>query len=229
MAKIKAAIFDIDGTLLDSVDLHADAWRQVFLSYGHDIPFMDLRVQIGKGGDQLMPVFLSEKEIEEFGDEMERERGKLFKKLFLPEVRPFAAVRELFERLRADGIKLSLASSSKRNELEHYAELMEVEDLIESGTSSDDARNSKPHPDIFEAALKKLEGVESHEALAIGDTPYDAEAAGKIGIKTIGMLCGGFLEADLRRAGCIEVYQNPGYLLARDAESAFVRPGSALR
>lgn len=223
MAKIKAAIFDIDGTLLDSVDLHADAWRQIFLRYGYDIPFMDIRVQIGKGGDQLMPVFLSEKEIGAFGEEMEKERGKLFKNLFLSEVHPFAAVRELFERLKAEGIKLSLASSSKRNEVEHYAKLMEVEDLIESGTSSDDAQNSKPHPDIFEAALKKLEGVKSHEALAIGDTPYDAEAAGKIGIKTIGMLCGGFLEADLRKAGCIEIYQDPSDLLARYAESAFAR------
>ncbi len=226
MAKVKAAIFDIDGTLLDSVDLHADAWRQIFFRYGHDIPFIDIRVQIGKGGDQLMPVFLSEEELEKHGQEMEKERGKLFKQLFLPEVHPFPSVRALFEHLKADGIRLALASSSKKDELEHYAKLLGIDDLIDCGTSSDDARKSKPHPDIFQVALKKL-GLAGEETLAIGDTPYDAEAAGKTGIKTIGMLCGGFLEPDLRKAGCIEIYQDPSDLLKRYAESAFARVWNA--
>ncbi len=197
----QAAIFDIDGTLLDSVDLHAEAWRQIFLRHDRDVPFAEIRAQIGKGGDQLLPVFFSKEELERYGKEMETERGKLFKKEFLPRVKPFPAVRALFERIRQDGLKIALASSAKRDELEQYAKLLEIDDLIDAGTSTDDAEKSKPHPDIFQAAVGKLGGVPAGTCLAIGDTPYDAEAAGKIGIKTVGMLCGGFAESELRRAG----------------------------
>ena len=219
--KYQAAIFDIDGTLLDSVDLHAEAWRQVFLKHDRDIPFDQIRAQIGKGGDQLLPVFFSQEDVEEFGEKMNSERGKLFKKEFMPRVKPFAGVRPLFERLIGDGYKIALASSAKREELEHYAKLLEIADLIDAGTSADDAEKSKPEPDIFEAAVEKLSGVPTGTCLAIGDTPYDAEAAGKIGVKTLGMLCGGFPEADLRRAGAIAIFQNPADLLARYEQTPF--------
>ena len=219
--KYQAAIFDIDGTLLDSVDLHAEAWRQIFLQHDRDVPFEKIRAQIGKGGDQLLPVFFSKEELAEFGEKMNTERGKLFKKEFLPKVMPFPGGRALFKRLKKDGFKLALASSAKRDELEHYAKQLEIEDLIDAGTSTDDAEKSKPHPDIFEAAVKKLSGVPTGTCLAIGDTPYDAEAAGKIGIETIGVLCGGFPEADLRRAGAIAIFQDPEDLLRRYDESPF--------
>ena len=219
--KHQAAIFDIDGTLLDSVDLHAEAWRQVFLRHDRDIPFLEIRAQIGKGGDQLLPVFFSEQEVARHGKDMESERSKLFKKEFLPKVKPFPGVRALFERVKQDGLKISLASSAKRDELKHYAELLDIEDLIHSGTSTDDASKSKPEPDIFQAAVEKLSGVSAGICLAIGDTPYDAEAAGKLGIKTIGVLCGGFPETDLRRAGAVEIYKDPTDLLTRYEESLF--------
>ena len=99
---IKAVIFDIDGTLVDSVDLHAQAWKEAFKHYGKDIPFEQVRHQIGKGGDQLMPVFFSSEELEEFGEEMEEYRSELFRRDFLPRVRPFPKVRELFERSLKD-------------------------------------------------------------------------------------------------------------------------------
>ena len=216
-----AAIFDIDGTLLDSVDLHAEAWRQIFLRYDKDVPFADIRRQIGKGGDQLLPVFFSEEELEKHGDAMEKERGKLFKKEFMPRVKPFADVRPLFERMKRDGIKLALASSAKKDEVKHYAGLLGIEDLIHAGTSTDDAENSKPHPDIFEAAMQKLGGVSTGMTLAVGDTPYDAQAACKIGIQSVGMLCGGFPEGDLREAGCIAIYQDPADLLRNYETSPF--------
>ena len=219
--KYQAAIFDIDGTLLDTVDFHAEAWRQAFLLYGHDIPFDQIRSQIGKGGDQLMPVFLSKEEIERDGKQMEFKRGKIFKKEFLPQVKPFPGVRPLFERIKKDGLKLSLASSASESEVKHYAELLGIEDLIHSSTSTDDAAHSKPEPDIFEAAVKKLSGVPTGTCLVIGDTPYDAEAAAKLGIKIIGVLCGGFQEADLRKAGAHAIYQGPADLLARYDESPF--------
>ncbi len=219
--KYQAAIFDLDGTLLDSVDLHAEAWRQIFLKHDRDIPFDKIRSQIGKGGDQLLPVFFSKEEVEKFGDKMNTERGKLFKKEFMPKVKPFPGVRALFERLRGDGFKIALASSASRSEVKHYAELLEIEDLIDSGTSTDDAEKSKPEPDIFEAAVEKLSGVPTGTCLAVGDTPYDAEAAGKAGIETIGVLCGGFPEADLRRAGAVAIFQDPVDLLRRYEESPF--------
>ena len=219
--KYQAAIFDIDGTLIDSVDQHAEAWRIIFERHGKNIPFPDVRSQIGKGGDQLLPVFFSPEEIAEYGEEMESERGKLFQKNFLPHVKPFPGVRPLFERMKRDGLKLALASSAKKDELKHYAELLEIDDLIEAGTSTDDAEKSKPHPDIFQAAVKKLGEIPVEVMLVIGDTPYDAEAAGKIGIKTVGFRCGGFAESDLRKAGIVALYQDPADLLRRYEGSPF--------
>ena len=209
----KAAIFDIDGTLVDSVDLHARAWQEALVEFGHDVTFEQARRQIGKGGDQLIPVFLSETEQKEHGDELEEWRGKLFKSKYLPMVRPFSAVPELLGRVRAAGLKIAAASSAKKSELEVYLEVARITDLIDVAVSSEDAEHSKPAPDIFLITLKKL-GIDGSEAVAIGDTPYDAEAAGKALIPTIGLLCGGSAEVDLRKSGCVAVYPGPGALLA---------------
>lgn len=212
---LKAIIFDIDGTLVDSVDLHARAWQETFRHFEREVEFEKVRHQIGKGGDQLMPVFFSKAELERFGEEMEKYRGELFKREYLPQVRAFPQVRELFERVRSDGKRIALASSAKKDELKVYKELARITDLVEEETSADDAEKSKPHPDIFEAALSALGDVEADEAIVIGDTPYDAEAAGKIKLRTVGVLCGGFPEAELRAAGCSDIYRDPADLLAR--------------
>ncbi len=209
----KAAIFDIDGTLVDSVDLHALSWQEAFAEFGHEVSFEQARSQIGKGGDQLLPVFLSEAEVEDHGEAMEAFRGKLFKSKYLPMVRPFSAVPELLRRVREAGLKVAAASSAKKEELKVYLEIAGVTGLVDVSTSSEDAEESKPSPDIFQVALKKL-GLEGGEAVAIGDTPYDAQAAGKAGIVTIGMLSGGFTEDELRAGGCVAVYPGPGALLA---------------
>ena len=209
----EAAIFDIDGTLVDSVDLHASAWQEALVKFGHDVTFEQARTQIGKGGDQLIPVFLSEAEQADHGEDMEEWRGKLFTSKYLPLVRPFSAVPELLRRVREAGLKVAAASSAKKSELEIYLDIARVTELIDVATCSDDAEQSKPAPDIFQVALKKL-GIEGPDAVAIGDTPYDAEAAGKASICTIGMLCGGFTEAALREGGCVAVYPGPGALLA---------------
>jgi HAD superfamily hydrolase (TIGR01549 family) len=216
---IKAVIFDIDGTLVDSVDLHAQAWKEAFKQYGKDIPYQQVRHQIGKGGDQLMPVFFSREELEEFGAEMEEYRGKIYKRDYLPRVRAFPQVRELFERIRRDDKRIALASSAKEEELGEYKKIANISDLIEEQTSADDADKSKPHPDIFRAALGQLGDIAPAEAVVIGDTPYDAEAAGKLRLRTLGMLCGGFPEQELLAAGCMAIYQDPADLLARYEES----------
>ena len=211
----KAVIFDVDGTLIDSVDLHAHSWQDAFREYGRAIPFDDIRSQIGKGGDQLMPEFLSEDDIEAFGEELEERRGVILKERYLPKVEAFPGVRDLFEHLRAGGLRIALASSAKEDELETYKEAADIEDLVDVQTSSDDADNSKPHPDIFVAALEKLGDPDPEDVIVVGDTPYDAEAASQAGLRTIGLLCGGFPEDSLWEAGCIAVYRDPADLLAQ--------------
>jgi len=215
----QAIVFDVDGTLVDSVDLHAHAWQDAFAEFGKDIPFQDIRDQIGKGGDQLMPVFLSEEEVRRMGKELQKTRSTIYKEKYLSQVRPFPGVRELFERIKRDGKKIALASSAEKDEFEPNLRLLKVDDLVDAATSSADAERSKPHPDIFEAALKKL-GLPAPACIAVGDTPYDAQAAGKIGLATIGLLCGGFPEQDLRSAGCLEIRNDPADLLSHYDESA---------
>lgn len=219
---LRAAIFDMDGTLVDSVDFHAEAWQRAFAQFGYDVPFEKVRSQIGKGGDELMPVFVPKKDLKRIGEDMEKWRAELFRREYLPRVKAFPKVRELFERLKQDGWKLALASSSNKKDLEQYKKIANIGDLLEANTSADDAERSKPHPDIFAAALEHLGGVKPEEAVVIGDTPYDAEAAGKLGIRErIGVLCGGFPEEDLRKAGCTAIYRDPADLLERYAESVF--------
>lgn len=210
----KAVIFDVDGTLIDSVPQHARAWQDAFQDFGHEIPFEDIRRQIGKGGDQLLPVFLSENELEQKGEALEKHRSKILKERYLPTIQGFPQVRALIERLQADGKQLALASSAKEDELQTYKEIADIDDLISTETSSDDAEESKPNPDIFQAALKRLNGIAPTDAIVIGDTPYDAEAAIKAGVRTIGLLSGGWSAEELKQAGCIATYRDPADLLA---------------
>jgi HAD superfamily hydrolase (TIGR01549 family) len=218
----KAAIFDLDGTLLDSVDLHAIAWQEAMVKFGHDVSFEQARSQIGKGGDKLIPVFLSADEQRDHGKALEAWRGERFKTKYLPMVRPFAAVPDLFRRVRNAGLRIAIASSAKRDELDKYLDIAGITELTEATTSSEDADESKPAPDVFEIALKKLK-LTGSDAVVIGDTPYDAIAARKAGIATIGVLCGGFTEESLRRAGCVEIYPGPAALLASFDRSLLMR------
>ena len=210
---IKAVILDVDGTLIDSVDAHAAAWQKALAEFGHFEDFQKIRHQIGKGGDTFLPVFLTRKQIEEYGKDLEKRRGEIYKNEYLPRVRAFPKVRELFHRILADGKKVALASSAPEGELEKNKEIADIADLVKTETSADDAEKSKPHPDIFQAALKSLDDIPPENVVVIGDTPYDAEAADKIKLKTIGFLSGGFSEEDLRKAGCIKIYKDAADLL----------------
>jgi len=220
---MKAAIFDVDGTLVDSVDLHAKAWQAAFSHFGHNHSFDAIRSQIGKGGDQLMPVFLPQEEVDAKGHEIEKYRGNLFTKEFMSSVKPFPLVRELFQRLLADGWKIALASSAKKDELQTYKDLCRVTDLLDTETTSEDAEKSKPHPDIFEAARKRLGGIAAADCVVVGDSPYDAEAADKAGMHSIGLLSGGFPATLLRAAGFEALYPDVAALLGRYGETIFSR------
>ena len=210
---ISFVIFDVDGTLVDSVDLHAEAWQRAFEKYGKKIKFYEARRQVGNGGDQYLPEFLTQKEIRQFGKEVEKLRGEFFKRNYLRKIKPFPKVRELFQKLRNDNKQIVLASSAKADELEKFKKIARIEDLIEAETSSDDAEKSKPYPDIFQAALEKLGKINKKNVVVVGDTAYDAEAAGKIKLKTIGVLTGGWTTTELVNAGCREVYADIAALL----------------
>ncbi len=145
---------------------------------------------------------------------MEEWRGNRFKAEYLPLVRPFSAVPDLLRRVRDAGLRIAIASSAKKDELKKYLDIARIGDLVDVATSSDDVEASKPAPDVFEVVLRELK-IDGSDAVAIGDTPYDAIAAGKAKIATIGVLCGGFTESSLRQAGCVELYPGPATLFAR--------------
>jgi HAD superfamily hydrolase (TIGR01549 family) len=210
---VKAFIFDIDGTLIDSNDFHAMAWERAFRAHGKCIPFQLIRPHLGKGSDQLLPVFLSKEEIEKIGKQLSELNGSIFKHEYLPQVRPFPKVRELFKKLRDAGVRIALASSSKNEEVQEYMILAQIDDLVEKSASADDASESKPQPDIFHSAMKQLGNPPPETVLVVGDTPYDAIAATRAKLPVIGVLCGGFAEENLRNSGCRAVFRDPADIL----------------
>ena len=216
LSSVLAYIFDVDGTLVDSNELHVDSWDRAFRKFGKQFPRDALRGQIGKGSDQYLPEFLTKKEIADFGKQLDEYRSELFRKEYLPKVRPFPKVRELFQRIRDDHKRIVLASSGKKADTEYYVKLLKIDDLIEDYTSADDADRSKPAPDIFSAALEKLK-VTPAEAITVGDTRFDIEAARKAGLATIAFLCGGTSESALREAGAVAIYRDPADFLAHYA------------
>lgn len=224
---IRAALFDVDGTLVDTNDLHADAWQRTFRHFGHDFPIETIREQIGKGGDNLIPALLGDLP-EDRSEAIDEYRDTLFKQEYLARAVPFPGVRDLFERLVADGIKIVLASSAGAEEVAYHLGLIGCEDLVFATTSRDDAESSKPAPDIFAAALAKIAPLGAADAVVIGDTPWDVIAANQAGVRTIGVLSGGFQADSLREAGAIAIYDGARALLARYDESPFaaVRVGA---
>jgi HAD superfamily hydrolase (TIGR01509 family) len=210
----KAFIFDIDGTLIDSNDFHAWAWEKAFRLKGKAIPFDRIRREVGKGSDQLMPVFLTKEEIAEFGEEVDELQGDIFMREYLSQVRPFPKVRELFQAIHDAGGKTALASSSDKEQIEKYETLAKIKGLVDECACADDAKRTKPAPDIFEVAVKKLGSPSKSSVVVIGDTPHDALAARKAGLQIIGVRCGGFSEEELISNGCFAVYADPADILA---------------
>jgi HAD superfamily hydrolase (TIGR01549 family) len=210
---LRAVIFDVDGTIVDSNELHVESWDEIFRRYGKHFSHHKLHAHVGEGGDQYIPNFLSESEIREFGAKLEKERGELYKEKYMPKVRAFPRVGELFERIRRDGKRIALASSGKTQELDHYVALAQLGGLIDTQTTKDDVAHSKPHSDVFMAALRKLGNLTPEEAIVVGDSPYDVIAAKRIMLPTIGLLCGGFSEDELRSVGAVAIFRDPADLL----------------
>lgn len=216
---LQAVLFDVDGTLIDSNEYHARAWHDAMAHFGARVSLADVRAQIGKGADNLMPALLDADFIRAHGEALRNYRGMLFERDYLDRTRPFPGVRPLFERIAAAGPRITLASSGTKDEVAHHLDLIGCADLVSSTTSADDAERSKPDPDIFVAALAKLGDVSPAQAVVIGDSPYDMQAAKAIGLRTIGFRSGGFDDARLREAGADALFDGPADLLARFGES----------
>lgn len=209
--RVEGCLLDVDGTLIDSNDAHARSWLEIFRENDFDVTYAQARALIGMGGDKLVRALT--------GLDIERGRGKdlttarkqRFLRDYLPSLGATAGARDLVLRMRGDGIKLVIATSAGEDELKALLEQVGLSDLIQRRTTSDDADDSKPDPDIVQAALKRG-GLEARNTIMLGDTPYDIEAADRAGVRTIALRCGGWW-ADDALGGAIGVYDTPAELV----------------
>lgn len=214
--RLKAVLFDVDGTLVDSNDAHAAAWVKGFTEHGVTVDAAQVRRCIGMGGDKLMPEVSGIEDDSTIGAAIAARRGEVFTKELLPTLRALKDAGRLVAAIKERGLTAVAASSAKKDELTALLEIAGAKGLMDAATSSDDAEESKPAPDIIEAALKRAKASAS-EAIMIGDTPYDIEAAQRAGVKAIAFRSGGWSDADL--AGAVAIYDGPWDLLARIAAS----------
>lgn len=209
---IHGVLLDIDGTLVLSNDAHARAWVAAFAAYGYTVPLARVRGLIGMGSDKLIPAMvpgLSSKE--GVGKHISERRKAIFLEKYAPMLQPAPGARALVERMRSEGLRLVVASSANRDELDVLLQKAQVADLLREVVTSSDAEESKPAPDVVGVALQKIK-MAPQEVTLLGDSPYDIEAAGNAGIGTIAVRCGGYDDTQL--AGALAIYNNPADLLA---------------
>lgn len=195
------AIVDIDGTLVDTNYHHVLAWQRAMAAHGHEVPGWHIHRAIGMGGDQLVGHLLGDDVEARQGDDLRAAESERYQEL-IGEVRPFAGARDLLGTLHDQGLTVVLASSAKEAELEHYLELLDARPVVDGWTSSADVEATKPAPDVVEAALER---AGDRDAVLIGDTVWDVEAAARAGIPAIAVLSGGIGADELRDAGAIRV------------------------
>jgi membrane protein len=211
----QAILFDIDGTLVDSNNFHVLAWAEAFHAAGHDFRLSELHAQIGKGADNYVQALLpdaTEEEAEALGDA----HGRLFARHYMHRLKPFPGAHELLQRCRDEGLTVMLATSASGRELQRHLEVLDAHDIVHGWTSADDVGCSKPCPDVFVTAARKAE-VAPAQAIVVGDTPYDIEAATAAGIRTVAVRSGLFPDQQL--SGAIAIYDDVSALLAGFDES----------
>jgi len=197
-----AAILDVDGTLVDSNYQHAIAWFRAFREHGVTPPIWRIHRHIGMGGDQLVGAVAGDDVEAEHGDAIRDAEGRSYSEL-IGEVCAFEGAAELIATLAGRGVEVVLASSAKEDEVGRYIELLDCTELISAYTTSDDVEQTKPEPDLIHAALERITGA---EAVMVGDSTWDVEAARRAGVPTIAVLTGGFSAAELEEAGAEGVY-----------------------
>jgi HAD superfamily hydrolase (TIGR01509 family) len=199
-----AAILDIDGTLVDTNFHHAIAWYKAFRQHEIVLPIWRIHRHIGMGGDQLVAALCDDQTEEEKGDAIRTAEKVLYTEL-IGDVEPLKGSRELIEDLKERGHAVVLASSAKEEEVDHYLDLLDARDLADDWTTSADVEATKPEPDLVKAAMEK---AGNDDAVMVGDTTWDCEAAKRAGIQTVTVLTGGFSEAELRDAGAVAVFHS---------------------
>ena len=209
---LKGVIFDVDGTLVDSNDAHAQSWVDTFAEAGYNVPFDVVRPLIGMGGDKLLPKAAGIKHDSAEGKKLSRRRSEIFRKKYLPELRPLPGGRALVQRVRQDALKPVVATSAKDEELKELLKAADVADLMEEKATASDAKRSKPDPDIVHAAIEES-GIPSENLVMIGDTPYDVGAATRAGVRIIAFRSGGWADKEL--TGAVEIYDGPADLVAQ--------------
>lgn len=210
MGSVRGVLLDVDGTLVNSNDAHAHAWIKAFSEYGFNVKFERVRRLIGKGGDKVIREIAGWEDDSEQAKQLSERRREIFLKEFLPTLRPFPMARELLLHMRAQRLKLVVASSAKADELKHLLRLCGADQSIEAKTSSDDAERSKPDPDIVAAALKEI-ALPAAQVVMLGDTPYDIESASHVEVPVIALRCGGWDDAMLE--GALAIHDDPADLL----------------
>lgn len=208
--KMRGVLFDVDGTLIDSSYFHAMAWWQAFRREGLDIEMSAIHRRVGMGGDRLIQSLVPDC-TEDLQEELKSAHSAVFS-TFWPTLRPFDSVRDLLSACSESGLAVGLASSAQQRDLEVSRHILDAGSSIDAWTSSNDAKESKPAPDILIACLEKL-GVSPEDAVFVGDAVWDVMAGAAIGVPVIALTCGGISEAELRDAGAAEVYDNPRHLL----------------
>ena len=211
-------LLDIDGTIIDSNDAHARAWVNAFAKHHRDIPFERIRPLIGMGGDKLLEQLAGLNSEQGEGKRIADDRASIFGDEFLPSLKPTPGARRMIEWLKGAGATITIATSATGAEVDGLLKAAGVSDLIDHVTSSDDAEESKPDPDIVVAALKRSGGA-GRAAVMFGDTPYDVEAASRAGIGTVAFRSGGWADAHLR--GALAIFDHPEGLLAHVDEPPF--------
>jgi HAD superfamily hydrolase (TIGR01509 family) len=200
------AVLDIDGTLVDTNYQHALAWYRAFRHHGIVLPVWRIHRHIGMGGDQLVGALTDDRVERELGDEIRATENERYLEL-IDEVESMDGSRELIAELGQRGHIVVLASSAKEDEVERYLELLDARELADAWTTSADVEATKPKPDLVVAALERV-GGSPQDALMVGDTPWDVEAARGANVDTIAVLSGGFAAAELRDAGAVAVFES---------------------
>ena len=211
------AVLDIDGTLVDTNYQHAIAWFRAFRAHGIVLPVWRIHRHIGMGGDQLVPALTDERTDRELGEEIrEAETGHYLE--LIGEVEPMDGSRELIEELKRRGHTVVLASSAKRDEVDHYLDQLDARALADAWTTSADVEATKPQPDLVQAALERT-GGSPQDAVMVGDTTWDVEAASRAGVGTLTVRTGGFGTDELREAGALAIFESVRELLERLEET----------
>ena len=198
------AVLDVDGTLVDTNYHHAIAWYRAFRQHELTLPVWRIHRHIGMGGDQLVAAVAGKRVEDRQGDSIRAAETALYADL-IGEVQPFGDARRLLELLDRRGHRLVLASSGKRDEIDHYLDLLDARKLVEAWTTSADVERTKPDPDLVHAAVDKVGGG---EAVLVGDSTWDCEAAARAEVPTVAVLTGGFSEQELRQAGAVAVFES---------------------